>query len=177
MKSREVTLCQKNADCVIGYGAGLAVAVWRYHTNAEDVPELATAARRAHAASGHPVGLVQIVPATAITPDGPARAALARMLRELGGVVASSAIVHEADGFRAAMIRSIVTGLTTLSNPGYPHRVFAKLTDAAVWMSQGNGHIHAEDIALIVRQLRAGAGIRDARTARSTAPSYTTAGR
>lgn len=178
MKAHEVTLYAVSSDYAVGYADGLAVAFWRYHTNAEDVPELAAAARRAHAASGRSIGLIQIVSATAITPDGPARTALARMLRELSGLVARSAIVHEADGFRAAMIRSIVTGLTTLSNPGYPHRVFARLTDAAAWMSEGDNHLPATQIELGVRQVRAEDGHRDAaRATRSTASAHPALGR
>jgi hypothetical protein len=154
MKEGEVTICRTNADHLIGFADGLAIAFWRYHTNAEDVPELANAARRAQAACGRPVGLIQVVPASAITPDGPARAALAGMLRQLDGVVSSSAIVHEAEGFRAAMIRSIVTGLATISKPNFPHRVFGKVGEAAVWMSQSDRSASAERIARTVFQLR-----------------------
>jgi hypothetical protein len=178
MNGLELTLCRANTDCVIGHANGLAVAVWRYHTSAEDVPELTHAARRAHAASGRPIGLLQVVLGTAITPDGPARAALARMLRELNGSVSSSAIVHDADGFRAAMIRSIVTGVTRLSNPGYPHRVFAKVADAAAWMSQNDARFQAERVELAVCQMRAGTGPREgARSPRAAAPLLAPHGR
>jgi hypothetical protein len=177
MKAHEVTICRTSPDYAVGYAAGVAVAVWRYHTNAQDIPELASAARRAYAACGQPIGLIQIVSATAITPDGPARAALARMLRELSGVVASSALVHEAEGFRAAMIRSIVTGLTAMSSPGYPHRVFAGLRDAAAWMSESNARAPAKQIEHGVGQIRAAAFREGTRSARPTAPLHAAPGR
>jgi hypothetical protein len=154
MKADQVTIFRMSSDHVVGFTAGLAIAFWRFHTNADDVPGLAEAARRAQAACGKRVALIQVVPATAITPDGPARAALANMLRQLDGVVSSSAIVHEAEGFRAAMIRSIVTGLATLSQPAFPHRVFAKVGEAATWMSALDGGARPERIALAVSQVR-----------------------
>jgi hypothetical protein len=154
MRADQVTVCRMNSDHVVGITDGLAVAFWRYHTNAVDVPELAAAARRAQQACGKRVALIQVVPESAITPDGPARAALAKMLRELDGVVSSSAIVHEAEGFRAAMIRSIVTGLATLSQPAFPHRVFARVGEAAAWMSTIGGVARPERIAQAVSQVR-----------------------
>jgi hypothetical protein len=129
--------------------------LWRYHTSADDVRELEAAARRAHEASGRAVGLIQIVPSTAVSPDSHVRKELARMLRDLNGVVSHSAIVHEAEGFRAAMVRSIVTGVAALSNPGFPHRVFTKVPEAAAWMAESDPQMSPFVIAATVAQVRA----------------------
>jgi len=154
MAVNQVTICRSNSDYVVGFGRGFAVAYWRYHTNAEYVPELEAAALRAHKAFGGSIGLIQVVPASAITPDSRARGALVQMLRSLNGFVSHSAIVHEAEGFRAAMIRSIVTGVAALSNPGFPHRVFAEVPEAANWMSQGNERWSAVQIVSTVDRIR-----------------------
>jgi hypothetical protein len=154
MAANQVTICRGNGDYVVGFARGFAVAYWRYHTSAEYVPELEAAARRAHKAFGAPIGLMQIVPASAITPDSRARTALVQMLRSLNGIVSHSAIVHEAEGFRAAMIRSIVTGVAALSNPGFPHRVFAEVPEAANWMSQGHEALNAVHIVSSADRIR-----------------------
>ena len=162
VRTIQVAVCANTPDHVVGFGEGLAVVVWRHQTDAGDVSGMETAARRAHQAAKHQVGLIQVVAPSAIAPDGPARAALAVALRQLGGIVSHSAIVHEAVGFRAAMIRSIVTGIATLSNPGYPHRVFATVREAADWMSRGNERLDAQRIVSVVARVRAeipGAGV------------------
>lgn len=161
MEPKQLTVVRSNADCIIGAAEGVAVAVWVQHTLVEDVAALGDAARRAVRGPRQPVKLVQIVSATAITPDGAARAALARMLRGLQGTVSHSAIVHEAEGFRAAMVRSIVTGIAALSNPGFPHRVFARLLEATAWMCDdgaalGPRTFEAQHIEAVVERLRSG---------------------
>lgn len=154
MEARQVTICRGNTDYVVGFTRGFAVAYWRYHTNAEYVVELEAAALRAYKAFGGPIALMQIVPGSAITPDSRARAALVQMLRSLNGFVSHSAIVHEAEGFRAAMVRSIVTGVAALSNPGFPHRVFAEVPEAAHWMSHGNERLSAVHLVSSADRIR-----------------------
>ena len=154
MEANQVTICRGNSDYVVGFSRGLAVAYWRYHTKAEYVPELEATALRAHKAFGGSIALMQIVAGSAITPDGRARGALVQMLRSLNGFVSHSAIVHEAEGFRAAMIRSIVTGVAALSNPGFPHRVFAEVPEAANWMSQSHERLTAVHIVSTADRIR-----------------------
>lgn len=137
------------------YSKGLAVAFWRFHTHAEEVQALEAAVRAAFEITKEPVGLIQVAPSTASTPDSRARSALGSMLRQLNGFVSHSAIVHEAEGFRAALIRSIVTGIVSISNPGFPHRVFASVADAAAWMSQSSKLLKSVPITTIVARVRA----------------------
>jgi hypothetical protein len=155
MTSDRIIICRSSSDAVVAFAESLAVALWRYHTSAEDVRELEAAARRAHEAGAGPVGLIQIVPSTAVSPDSYVRKELARMLRDLNGIVSHSAIVHEAVGFRAAMVRSIVTGVAALSNPGFPHRVFTKLPEAAAWMANDDPRLSPFLIASTVAKVRA----------------------
>jgi len=154
MDAPSVTLCRSNVDCVIGAADSVAVAFWLHQTTVEDVEELGRAARRAQQGSSERVRLVQIVPQTAATPDARVRAALARMLRGLQGIVSHSVIVFEGEGFRAAMVRSIVTSIASLSNPGFPHRVFATLPEAAAWMCDRRGALDARQIEAIVQRVR-----------------------
>lgn len=154
LKANEIGIVRTNSDCAIGFTSGVAVAFWRLHTKAADVAELERAASQAHQTSGKPISLIQIVPTSAIAPDSHARAALAKMLTNLQGRVSRSAIVHEGEGFRAAMIRSIVTGVVALSNPGFPHRVFSTLAEAVTWVTQVD-RLEAAKVNLAVAKVRA----------------------
>jgi hypothetical protein len=155
VKANDVAITRKSSDCVIGFTDSLAVAFWRLHTKPQDILELQRVAGQAYEASGKPIALVQVVPVSAIAPDGQARAALARLLGQLNGRVSRSAIVHEGEGFRAAMIRSIVTGVVALSNPGFPHRVFSTLAESVTWMAQADPRFDASKITSAVTKVRA----------------------
>lgn len=152
-----VEITRVNSDCVLGFGAGVAIALWRYETTGADVLELQKTAERAHAAAGQPIALIQVVAASAIPPDAQVRTALGRMLASLLGRVSHSAIVHETEGFRAAMIRSIVTGLVALSNPGFPHRVFSTVEESVSWMTSGNANLQRAKLLLAIESVRAAA--------------------
>lgn len=67
---------------------------------------------------------MQVVEESAIVPDAPARNALADLLRDAAGSVTLSSVTHEGGGFRASLIRGIVTGLLLVSKPTFPHMVF-----------------------------------------------------
>lgn len=155
VKANQLEVTHKNSDCAIGFTSGVAVAFWRLHTKAADVLELQRAAGQAFEVSGTSIALVQIVLSSALAPDSYARAALAHMLTTLHGRVSHSAIVHEGEGFRAAMIRSIVTGVVALSNPGFPHRVFSTLAESVTWMTKADQRLDAAKINLTVAKVRA----------------------
>jgi hypothetical protein len=155
MDAGSVTIARSNADCIIGFAEGVAVAVWLHHTNIEDVAELGRTVRRAHHGSRDSVRVVQVVTQTATTPDARVRAALASLLRGAKGIVSHSVILYEGEGFRAAVVRSIVTSIASLLNPGFPHRVFGRLPDAAAWMSGGDASPNARQIEEVVQRVRA----------------------
>lgn len=67
-------------------------------------------------------------------PPAPLRAELARHLGETQHRILRSAVVHEGAGFRAAVVRSFVTGLSVLLRANYPRRVFSNVNDAAFWL-------------------------------------------
>jgi hypothetical protein len=56
-------------------------------------------------------------------PPSPVRQAVADFLAEGSTFIKCSAVLMEGAGFRAAAVRSVVTGLTMLARQAYPHRV------------------------------------------------------
>jgi hypothetical protein len=70
----------------------------------------------------------------ALPPPAPLRAELARHLEGAQQHILRSAVVHEGSGFRAALVRSFVTGFSVLFRASYPRRVFANVEDACGWL-------------------------------------------
>lgn len=67
-------------------------------------------------------------------PDGEVRAALDAMVPRVSPYYACVTAVFEATGFRAALIRGVLTSFQILSRLNYPHKVFGSVDDCAEWM-------------------------------------------
>jgi hypothetical protein len=122
-----------DADCLIATWNNVVICVWRKGTTGVGVAALHSA-YDAHAKE-HPEGvfLMTIVERHAETPSQAIRAALARFLEKGAGRTTLSAVVQEGTGFRAAFVRSIVTGLALMAKLPYPHKVFGSVTEATMW--------------------------------------------
>jgi len=140
------------SDIAVGYWSGLATVVWMGTTYPHHAASVKAAVDAAQATStSGTVWLLQLVAPKAVVPDGRSRSALASMLHSFDGVVSHSAVVHVGAGFRASIIRSIVTGLNALGRQKFPHKVFAETDEAMEWFSR-NG---LENQATVLRNLKA----------------------
>jgi hypothetical protein len=125
-----------SADLAVGYRSGLATAVWLGTTWPHHAASLRAAVEAAHALSAPgKVWLLQVVAPGAVAPDARSRSALAAMLASFDGIVSHSAVIYIGAGFRASIIRSIVTGLNAMGRQRFPHRVFANLNEAVNWFA------------------------------------------
>lgn len=140
----------------VGTWRNLLVAVWRTETRAPAV-ERVSRVLGALAATHGDVALLQVVEAGATAPDGEARRGISAMLKEHASVLRCSAVVYEGDGFRAATLRAVVTGISLLSKPSYPHVVFGSTITAINWTARHFSHdgpIWAEQARNAVGELR-----------------------
>jgi hypothetical protein len=121
------------ADVVVATWKNVVLLVWRRETSVDGVraAQKVFGALADVCASG--VFLATIVEENAPAPSADARKELARFLTSCSGRMILSAVVHEGAGFRAAMVRSVVTGLALVAKLPYPHKVFATVTEADVW--------------------------------------------
>lgn len=97
-------------------------------------------------------GLLTIVEPGAPMPNSEAREALAKFMTENSDSILVSGVAYEGSGFRAAAVRSVVTGLTMLARQPFPHKVFATIDDASEWMitkMRGGGLVASEVRELI----------------------------
>lgn len=127
-------IVEKQDNHVLASWQQIFAVVWRHETTMEGV-------RALHHECGtfatkHPpgIGLLTIVSAGAPMPASPVRQAVADFLAQGGAYIKCSAVVMEGTGFRAAAVRSVVTGLTMLAKQAYPHRV-CSVSDAASMLS------------------------------------------
>ncbi|WP_437792992.1 hypothetical protein [Sorangium sp. So ce693] len=127
---------EATADVAVGYWSSLATAVWMKTTHPHHAASLRAAIVGAQASSpSRKVWLLQIVTPEAIVPDTRSRSALAGMLCSVDGIVSHSAVIHVGSGFRASIVRSIVTGLNALGRQQFPHCVFASLEEGVAWLA------------------------------------------
>ena len=137
----------------------LMIVVWRGLTTVDGVREGQRVFDALTKKWPDGVLLLTIVEDGAPMPDASARDALGRLLKSGVGKTKKSAVVYEGDGFRAAAVRSVVTGLSVFSKLPFPHKIFAKVSDAAGFLATEAGHgMTGTQLVTIVRDVRSSGG-------------------
>ena len=154
----EAELKVVTADYCMGTRNGVLILIWRQETTIDGVEAVRREIELLGRAHPKGIGLLTIVEQAAPMPSSQARNGLARTLADFGKVINHSAVVFEGGGFRAAAIRGVVTGLTLLARPPFPHKVFATLEDGASSLAGGltvdGWEGDAEQLTNAVRDLR-----------------------
>jgi len=114
---------ERTEDYLIGTWRNIVAVCWVRCTPAHAAGQLSDVLQRVAVAHPNGLGLLTVVTASATPPPGPVRQAIARTLMASAPVIRYSAIVVEGSGFRAAMVRAIVGGITQLGRFPFPHRV------------------------------------------------------
>ncbi len=117
------------------------VVVWTNHTTLEGVA--ASRDGLGQLAVHNPaLGFLNIVDIKAPPPSAKVRSAMAAVLDDFAEHLSASAVVVEGEGIRAALVRSVVIGLTMLAKQPFPHQAFATSSAACKWLSE---HLAVED--------------------------------
>ena len=88
-------------------------------------------------------------------PDGAVREILAHQLTRLGAQIAAVANVVEGQGFRAATMRAVLTGMVLVIRPTYPQRACATIEEAAGFLAErSDTRLDAPGIVRAVQKLR-----------------------
>jgi hypothetical protein len=113
----------KNHDYALATWTEIVAVVWRHETTVEAVRQLDEAV--AELARSHPkgIGMLTVVAEGAPLPPSAARKAIADLLTASTSFIRCSAVIMEGSGFRAAAVRSVVTGLTMLAKHDFPHEI------------------------------------------------------
>jgi hypothetical protein len=130
---------------VLNCGDGIAVAevgpvcvvIWRGAVTRERFNTQRTAL--AAVVGRHPgkAGFLCVIEPTAVAPDDELRRASAAMIASHRGQLLCLATVIEANGFKAAVVRSVAAGIALIaSNHEVPLQYFPNVDPAAAWMSK-----------------------------------------
>lgn len=93
--------------------------------------------------------------AAGLLPPGEARDAIGSLMQRFDKRLAAAALVYEAQGFKATVVRSVATGLAMASRITHPMRVFAELPAACSWVAERVMPSSEARLFDIVSQLRA----------------------
>ena len=119
---------EETPDYAMASFENIFVTIWRQRTSLLALEQLAKHLLALAALQPAGLGIVIIVPANSPPPPNEVRARLAAAISAAPQVKAS-AVCFEGSGLRATIVRSVVAGLTILSRPSYPHRVFGTLEE------------------------------------------------
>ncbi|MGD8861447.1 MAG: hypothetical protein PVI30_15670 [Myxococcales bacterium] len=123
-----------NADCAVAVHGPVVVLLWR----GKVVPEGARWMRRGFLKAREQPGRLALL---TIVEDGceirtppEVRDEVSEMLRLYGSRLAGAAIVFEGRGFKATMVRSIITAIYIASRAKVPNSVFGDVGTALQWL-------------------------------------------
>lgn len=139
---------------VIGEIGPLCVLIWRDRVSAPRVQQVAAGLTQL-ARQKESLGLLIVIEATSDPPPDEVRSELAAIVASQGSKLSCLATTIEATGFRAAFIRSVLSGIALLDRRSdIPARaVFADLGAAAQWL--GARLTLPDDFLTRVEELRA----------------------
>ncbi len=124
---------QATPDFALGYWRDLFICCWRVRTTMEGADELQKHCAEFGRSRSEGIGLLTIIEANAPAPENDARAAIANFLGT-ADYIRGSGVAFEGTGFRAAAVRSIVSGLTMLARQPYQHKVFDAVPTTMAWL-------------------------------------------
>ena len=132
--SRAAILHQVTEDHIIFSWDRCLGLVWKRETTVAGMEAYTQVYRELSLRFPSGIYLMTVVEQDASMPGYDAREAVAVFMRAGAGRIRMSAVVHEGAGFRAAAVRSVVTGFTMLAKVPYPHRIFATVEQGAKWL-------------------------------------------
>lgn len=139
---------------LVGSIGQVSLAIWR----SKPTPELFEVQRRelVAAVSRNPgkVAFLCVVEPSADAPEQDVRDASAAMITSLGTKLVACACVIEGSGFRAAITRTVLTGMALVSRSASPNRFFEHVSVASAWLEQCLGRARDSGLAENVERAR-----------------------
>lgn len=123
LASESWQLVAKTDDYALAGWQQVFCVIWRAETTLEGVAQLQASCTAFAAKRPAGIGLLTIIESAASLPPSASRKAIAAFFEEASSFIKCSAVVFEGAGFRAAAVRSVVTGLTLMARQKFPHRV------------------------------------------------------
>jgi serine/threonine-protein kinase len=142
------------------------LTVWKKVTRPDYARSIQFAVRDlAHSVPNERVACLTIIEEKAELPNAESRTAVANIFRFNLEHIVCSANVMEGEGFRAAAVRGVVTGIALVARQPFPNHVFSSVSQAARWIAQAfakegdhvtASRLSASDLIDAVDQVRRG---------------------
>jgi hypothetical protein len=159
VQAKALNVIQHNAYAALGTFENIGVAIWKSATTIELVGVLGAALQKLGQEHEGGIGLIQVVGDTHPALPSDVHRALQRMLVGAAGHLVCSTVVFEGQGFRAAAVRSVVTGLAMLARLPFPHHIFATVPIAVDWeiahLKPVAPNLRRDDVVRAIEGLRA----------------------
>lgn len=113
-----------------------AVLIWHERISVEGVQSAARVFTKLSETQGDKgFGFLTIIENDAdVSTSAEARNAMSKALTDHDRWLRAAAIAYEADGFKATIVRSVVTAINLISAPRFPNRVFRSNREAVRWL-------------------------------------------
>jgi hypothetical protein len=137
--------------------------VWKKVSRVEAARAIQYALRDlAASVPGRRVACLTVIEPRADLPDADTRTAVANIFRFNAESIVCSANVMEGEGFRAAAVRGVVTGIALVARQPFPNHVFPSVSLSAAWICRalvnaGAASVAPGDLIAAVDEVRASA--------------------
>ena len=119
---------------VVGMIGPVCLAIWRTKPTLELFEQQQLELDAAVASNPGKVAFLCVVESTADAPDQEVRDASAAMISSHGKKLAATACVIEGSGFRAAITRTVLSGMALVARNAAPSRFFEHVSVASAWL-------------------------------------------
>jgi hypothetical protein len=115
-----------------------AILIWHERITVEGVESLTRVFKKlSETRVDDGFGLLTIIENGAdVTTPADARNAMSKALNDYERWLRAAAIAYEADGFKATIVRSVVTAINLISGARFPNRVFRDNREALQWLGE-----------------------------------------
>ena len=129
-------------------GANALFVRWRATPTLAPLQQILERVQAAAQASGRPIAFVMEIDASVGAPEAEFRRRSVDAVERVGASIACLAVVLRTTGLRAAILRSVITGITMLAKRSFPVRVIPSLhEEARTWVAdhvRGSAQARAE---------------------------------
>ena len=131
---RELTILHDEPGLVIASWEHVVIGVWWHDTTAQDLMRLADEYRRVAEGQSYLSSLTVLRVKARLNIDESVRKQGSVIATEFAHVLDGSAVIVEAKGLAATIIRSVLTSIALLSRSSNPVKPFSKIADGCEWL-------------------------------------------
>lgn len=147
------------SDCCVASVGNVGILLWRREPTPAGIEEASRLYSHLAQTETDGLGWMVIVQSLSGVPSEEVKNLLRDTMHRLPAVKAFAS-VHESEGFQAASLRAVSTGLTVSTRTPYTRKLFGNTSEAAHWLAQelsrrNAGHVTALEILEVLAAIKA----------------------